>query len=148
MTSPPPDPYALPPHVLSPHAGLRDILYVEDDAALARLLQRRMDRIGLRVDLAGDAEAGLQKLHERAYDLVLVDYNLPGMSGLDLLDRMSELPLTPPAVILTVGGDERIALAALEQGAADYAVKDVNQTYLDLLPAIMVAAFTKERLLR
>ena len=54
----------------------------------------------------------------------------------------------PPAVILTAGGDERIALEALEKGAADYAVKDVNQTYLDLLPAIMVAAFTKERLLR
>lgn len=132
----------------TPHAGLHDILYVEDDAALARLLQRRMERIGLRVDLAETAEAGLDRLHQHAYDLVLIDYNLPGMSGLDLLDRMGELPLTPPSVILTVGGDERIALAALEKGAADYAVKDVNQTYLDLLPAIMVAAFTKERLLR
>ncbi|HWU48958.1 MAG TPA: response regulator [Asticcacaulis sp.] len=150
MPTPPPDaPHAAAPNAAAtPHAGLRDILYVEDDAALARLLQRRMERIGLRVDLADTAEDGLQKLLERAYDLVLVDYNLPGMSGLDLLDRMNALPLTPPAVILTVGGDERIALAALEKGAADYAVKDVNQTYLDLLPAIMVAAFTKERLLR
>ncbi|MDI7776148.1 hybrid sensor histidine kinase/response regulator [Asticcacaulis sp. EMRT-3] len=130
------------------HTGMRNILYVEDDAALARLLQKRMERIGLKVDLAGTAEKGLELLHDNNYDLVLVDYNLPGMNGLELLDRMDELPLAPPAVILTVGGDERIALAALQKGAADYAVKDINQTYLDLLPAIMVAAFTKERLLR
>ena len=130
------------------HPTMQRILYVEDDAALGRLLQRRMDRVGLTIDLAETAEAGLEALKTRAYDLVLVDYNLPGMNGLELLDHMADLPHPPPAVILTTGGDERIALEALEKGAADYAVKDINQTYLDLLPAIMTSAFTKERLLR
>jgi two-component system, sensor histidine kinase len=133
-----------------PLSGMQQILYVEDDAALARLLQKRMDRAGLAVDTVDTAEKALDLIMRdgKAYDLLLVDYNLPGMSGLELLDRLSKVPGSPPAVILTVGGDERIALEALQRGAADYAVKDVNQTYLDLLPAIMQAAYTKERLLR
>src|SRR5476651_651864 len=137
------------PDLAPPSASqMQRILYVEDDAALARLLQKRMERSGLRIDTVETAEAGLALLKQHAYDLLLVDYNLPGMSGLELLDHLTDLPHAPPAVILTTGGDERIALQALEKGAADYAVKDINQTYLDLLPAIMLAAFTKERLLR
>ncbi len=133
-----------------PLSGMQQILYVEDDAALARLLQKRMDRAGLAVDTVETAEKALDLIMRdgKAYDLLLVDYNLPGMSGLELLERLGTVPGSPPAVILTVGGDERIALEALQRGAADYAVKDVNQTYLDLLPAIMQAAYTKERLLR
>jgi len=131
-----------------PNSSLHHILYVEDDEALARLLQKRMERQRFHIDLAATAEEGLRCLQDFAYDLVLIDYNLPGMSGIEMLDVISTLENPPPTIILTASGDERIALNALEKGATDYAVKDTGQTYLDLLPAVMQAAFTREKLLR
>ncbi len=131
-----------------PYTPLHHILYVEDDEALARLLQKRMERQRFEVRTVYTAEDGLKAMSEKHYDLVLIDYNLPGMSGLDMLDKIIAMDNPIPAIILTASGDERIALSALERGAADYAVKDTNQTYLDLLPAVMQAAYTKERLMR
>lgn len=133
-----------------PHRShnLKKILYIEDDEGLARLLQKRMERQRFEIDLSFTGEDGLKKLKENDYDLVLLDYNLPGMSGLDLLQKIQPISDYPPVIMLTAGGDERIALNALEGGAADYAVKDANQLYLDLLPAVMQSAYTKDRLMR
>jgi len=131
-----------------PNTALSRILYIEDDDALARLLQIRMQRHGFMIEIAGTAEDGLLKLQRSNYQLVLVDHNLPGMSGIELLEKIRELETPIPVIILTASGDERLALDALEKGAVDYAVKDVNQTYLDLLPAVMQAAYTRERLQR
>lgn len=128
--------------------ALTRILYIEDDEALGRLLQKRFRRHSLEVDLAVTAEAGLEVMAQQGFDLILLDYNLPGMNGLEMLKALKAREITTPVIILTAGGDEAIALEAMELGAADYAVKDINQAYLDLLPAVMQAAFTKERLLR
>ncbi len=127
---------------------IQHILYIEDDEGLARLLQRRMERSGMRVTLAASAEEGhdLLQRHPDTYDLVLLDHHLPGMTGVELLEHLLPNKELPPFIILTGSGDERVALAALEKGAADYAVKDAGQTYLDLLPAVMQAAVTKGRL--
>lgn len=128
--------------------NLRRILYVEDDEGLARLLQKRMERLRFEIDLAFSAEEALKNLQDKKYDLILLDYHLPGMNGVELLERLKPVSNYPPIIILTVGGDERVALKALELGAADYAVKDVGQAYFELLPAIMQAAYTKDRLMR
>lgn len=125
----------------------RNILAVEDDEGLARLLQKRLERLGFSIDVAARGEDGLVFLERKPYDVVLLDYNLPGMSGIDVLEQVIK-DNGPPAIVMTSGGDERVALEALEMGACDYIVKDVNQTYIELLPAVMQAGFTRYRLMR
>lgn len=132
-----------------PTTPLRKVLYIEDDEALGRLLQKRMERANIEVLLAYSGEEGLEKLKKEEFQLVLLDYYLPAMNGLEVLEQIrTNLETSPPVIFLTASGDERIALKALEEGAADYAVKDTGQTYLDLLPAVMQAVYTKERLQR
>lgn len=125
---------------------LKKILYVEDDHALARLLQKRMERAGFDITIISSAEEAEQEIKNNEYHLILLDYNLPGITGIEFLEKLKPLKNCPPVIILTAGGDEKVALTALEKGAADYAVKDTSQIYLDLLPAIMQAAYTKYRL--
>lgn len=130
-----------------PDRALSTILAIEDDEGLARLLQKRLERKGYKVDVAASGEDGLVFFERKSYDVLLLDYNLPGMSGIDVLEKIIERK-GPPAIILTSGGDERVALEALEKGASDYVVKDINQAYIDLLPAVMQAAYTRDRLMR
>lgn len=129
-----------------PNTPLENVLYIEDDLALARLLQRRMSRSGFKVELANDAKEGIAKLKDKKFQLILVDYNLPDMNGIEVIKKIHSEYAKIPIIILTAGGDERIAIRALEAGASDYAVKDVNQNYFELLPQIMQAAHVKERL--
>ncbi|MEJ0063906.1 MAG: response regulator [Alphaproteobacteria bacterium] len=127
---------------------LQNVLYIEDDAGLARLLQKHLARAGFHVETAPSAEEGLELIQKNEYHMILVDYHLPGMDGLTLLDKLSSWKTPPPVIVLTGSGDESVAVRALEKGAADYTIKDTGQLYFDLLPAVMQAAFVRERLLR
>jgi signal transduction histidine kinase len=135
---------------MSPYSSetLRKILYIEDDEGLARLLQKRMERARFEVETAATGAAGLLAIQNNDYDLILLDYHLPDMSGMEIIQQLCPVEEFPPVIILTSSGDEQIALLALESGAADYAVKDTTQFYIELLPAIMQAAHTKDRLAR
>ena len=129
-----------------PNKLVKKILYIEDDAGLARLMEKRMERFGLTVDTAGTGEDGIRKFHENTYDVILVDNYLPGISGLDVLKKIHPGEFDTPLIFITSSGDERLAIEALKSGAADYMIKDPGQTYFDLLPSVMNAAFTRIRL--
>lgn len=129
------------------HKSLRRILYIEDDIGLARLLQKRLASRDMEFDIAETGAEGLELLKKNEYDLILLDNFLPDVNGIDLLDEMQPLDQKPPVILLTASGDERLAIHAMEKGAADYAIKDIEQFYIDLLPAIMQAAYVRYRLL-
>ena len=71
----------------------------------------------------------------QAFDLIAVDHYMPGMDGLETLERLGTLPAVPPVVYVTGSDEGRIAVAALKAGAADYVVKTIGDDFFDLLDA-------------
>ncbi|MEA2974623.1 MAG: hypothetical protein QOF19_143, partial [Alphaproteobacteria bacterium] len=112
------------------------LLYVDDDEALARLVNRGLTRLGFNVVHAGSGEAGLARLHDGGIDVIALDQYMPGLDGLETLARILKMPDAPPVVFVTASQDSRIAVTALKAGAADYLVKD---TLGDFIPLLHVA---------
>jgi two-component sensor histidine kinase len=112
------------------------LLYIDDDEALARLVNRGLTRLGFNVVHAADGEAGLARLQEGGIDVVALDQYMPGLDGLETLARILKIPHAPPVVFVTASQDSSIAVTALKAGAADYLVKD---TLGDFIPLLHVA---------
>jgi PAS domain S-box-containing protein/putative nucleotidyltransferase with HDIG domain len=114
------------------------ILLVEDDANDAELALRRLREAGLEPDAHRVATPGdlAQALTTAAWDIALVDYNLPGFSGLEALQTIAELAPDLPAITVSGAISEEMAVATITAGAVDYVLKD-NLTRL--APAVQRA---------
>ena len=123
------------------------ILYIEDDDAQVLLVEKRLQREGYAVDVAGDGLAGLALYAHGAYDAVVVDQTMPGMSGLDVIWAMRLRGPLPPTIMVTGTGDERIAVAAMKAGISDYLVKDLHGGFVNTLPLVIRRAIGQQRLL-
>jgi two-component system, OmpR family, phosphate regulon response regulator PhoB len=101
------------------------ILVVEDEAALQELLAYNLERAGFAVEQAYDADEARTMIAEQTPDLVLLDWMLPYMSGLELCRQLRRQPATAnlPIVMLTARVDERDRLHGLDTGADDYVTK-------------------------
>jgi PAS domain S-box-containing protein len=121
------------------------VLYVEDDQGLARLLQKRLERAGFHVDIALDGGDEFAKHSLWNYDILAVDHDMPGKSGLELIRDLAEGGNLPVTIMITGAGDEGIAVEAMKLGASDYVIKDADSLYLDSLPSIMEKALSKEK---
>src|SRR5579863_1831303 len=93
------------------------VLYVDDDAALARLVQRGLERAGYAVEVARDGATALERLTQGEIDAVALDHYLPTGTGLDLLKTMATRPPMPAVIYVTASDDASIAVAALKAGA-------------------------------
>jgi two-component system, OmpR family, phosphate regulon response regulator PhoB len=101
------------------------ILLVEDEAALAELIRYNLAAEGLRATIAGSGEEAELLVSEEAFDLVVLDWMLPGMSGLEFCRRLRkrEGTETIPIIMLTARGEEADRVRGLVTGADDYVVK-------------------------
>jgi len=101
------------------------ILVVDDDELDRRALRRCLQQCGIATaaDEAGSAEETLRRIGSSAYDCVLLDYYIPGVSGLALFQKIRDLAANLPVVIFTGRGDEDIAVELMKAGAADYLPK-------------------------
>ncbi len=122
------------------------ILYMEDDAGLARLLKKRLERVGYAVTIACDGHEGLAMYDPAAFDVVAVDQNMPVYDGLEVIRRLAARGELPPIIMVTGTGNEQVAVEAMKIGARDYIVKDVEGGYLELLPAVIEQVLDQHRL--
>ncbi len=124
------------------------VLYVDDDPALSRLVQRHLARSGFEVRLAAGGDQGVMMAAGGGFDVIALDNYMPGRDGLDVLPELLALPGAPPVIFVTAAEEPRIAVTALRHGAADYVVKDVHGGFLDLLDSAIRLALARERLRR
>jgi len=124
------------------------LLYVDDDRALARLVQKELGRHGYDVVCAGDGDEGLRLMAEGGWDVCALDHYMPGRDGIDVLPEMIALPDAPPVVYVTGAQEGALAVAALRAGAADYVIKDVSEDFTSLLRNAVDDALNRRRLQR
>ena len=111
----------------------------ETDADYVRgFLKKLSADYAFRVTWETDPTRALLRLAQEPFDLVLLDYQMPAMSGLDVLSRIREAHRSLPVIMLTGMGDERTAVEAMKRGAHDYLKKD-QLSVADLARAIMTA---------
>lgn len=108
------------------------VLVVEDEDALATLLHYNLDKEGYRVGVAGDGEEALIMANERAPDLVILDWMLPKVSGIEVCRRLRGRSETRnvPIIMLTARGEESERVRGLATGADDYVVKPFSMVEL------------------
>lgn len=108
------------------------ILIVEDEAALQKLLAYNLEAAGFEVAQAFDGEEALTLLAERTPDLIILDWMIPQLSGLELLRRIRRRPEHAhiPVVMLTARTEEPDRLRGLELGADDYVTKPFSPAEL------------------
>ena len=122
------------------------LLYIDDDKALARLVDRGLTRLGLKVVHASGGTEGLDRLAQGGIDVIALDQYMPGLDGLETLERIMAIANAPPVVFVTASQDSKIAVTALKAGAADYLVKDVQGDFIPLLQVAVDGALRQARL--
>jgi two-component system phosphate regulon response regulator PhoB len=108
------------------------VLVAEDEDALATLLQYNLEKEGYQVTLAGDGEEALLQVDERLPDIVVLDWMLPKVSGIEVCRRLRARPETRnlPILMLTARGEESDRVRGLDTGADDYMVKPFSMPEL------------------
>ncbi len=108
------------------------VLVVEDDPYFTRILQKRLSAEGYQVTTAGDGRAGMHAIVQQEPDLVISDWMMPEVDGLELCQSVKTglREAAPYFILLTAKGEMSDKLLALETGADDYLVKPCDQVEL------------------
>lgn len=108
------------------------VAIVDDDKAVRDSLQWLVESVGLKAKTYESAQRFLEELNQDDFGCAVLDIRLPGMSGLDLQDRLNERGETMPTIIITGHADVPVAVRAMKAGAMDFVEKPFsNQMLLD-----------------
>ncbi len=113
---------------------LNRIIVADDEESMRWVLSKALKKKGFSVDLARDGKEALAMINANPYDLAILDIKMPGLSGLDLLDKVREMKGDLLVVIMTAEASMRNAIEAMKRGAYDYITKPFD---LDVIDAII-----------
>ncbi|MEY4002928.1 MAG: hypothetical protein RIT07_970, partial [Bacteroidota bacterium] len=114
------------------------ILVIDDEAAIRETLKEILEYEKYEVTLAEDGSKGLQLLQKNTFDVILSDVKMPGIDGMDLLDRVQALAPDVPMVMISGHGSVEMAIEATKKGAYDFITKppDLNRLLITLRNAV------------
>ena len=105
---------------------ITNILIVDDDSNLRQNIHFILDKGGMKAAMAASGEEALQRLRTTAFDLVLLDVQMPGMGGIEALRIMRERHPDVGVIMCSVIKDIVVAVEAMHAGALDYVTKDFS----------------------
>lgn len=127
------------------------VIIAEDDPDHRELMCRSLEKSRLfdRIECVYSGTVCLSKLSDGGYDIAVIDYRIPGINGLEILNEASRKGWDIPIVIVTGMGDERVAVEVMKQGAYDYIPKtgDLLYTLPHILSKALERYFLKKRFL-
>ena len=106
------------------------VFVIDDDLEVREALELLMQSVGLAVTTYDSAQAFLETFDPDQPGCIVLDVRMPGMSGLDLQERLSKEKLHPPVIIITGHGDVPMAVRAVKSGAVDFIEKPFNDQLL------------------
>jgi two-component system response regulator AtoC len=109
------------------------ILIVDDEEVSRFVLSEALTKRGYSVDQAGDAETAIKKLNQRSFDLILLDIQLPGMSGIEAITKLKEIDPSIIIITITAFGSKELAIDAIKRGAYDYFVKPFKMEEMEIV---------------
>jgi len=102
------------------------VLIVDDEKNIRLTLSSALEALNISSDTAGTGEEALQKLAEKSYRLILLDFKLPGMNGLEVLRQVADKYPDLQVIIMTAYGSIEIAVEAMKLGAMDFLQKPLD----------------------
>jgi len=102
---------------------MEKILLIDDDEGLIHFLSRFFERKGYAVTACADGPSAIEKIGAESFDLILLDYKMPELNGLDTLSAIKGVEVKTPVILMTAYGTTELAIEAMKRGAYDYLVK-------------------------
>jgi DNA-binding NtrC family response regulator len=119
------------------------ILVADDDPYIQEALQDRLETLGYRVSLAADGQQALELLENQGPQLILLDIEMPGMKGLDVLKEIRRREMDIPVIMITAYGSIDLAVQAMKEGAYDFIPKPFDPGHVAV---VVEKAMERQRL--
>lgn len=118
------------------------LLVVDDDDSFRTVVGEVLEAPpGYEVTLCESGEKAIEALRQKKFDVVILDYKMPGVSGLNVLQWMHEQKMETPVIMLTAAGSETVAVEAMKLGAYDYIRKENIE--IDHLPIVINGVYER-----